>query len=57
MIEEELQREKVARNEIAEHLKDMRKYDPNKKIKLKGVDPEQPGIKGQRNLDNQIHFR
>ena len=36
-------------------IKESRKTE--KSEKRFGPHPEQPGIKGQRNLDNQIHFR
>lgn len=52
------------RKDIAEIDNYLKKKDPVKESKKTeksekrfGPHPEQPGIKGQRNLDNQIHFR
>jgi hypothetical protein len=53
----EMKEKDISRHDIAEHLIDMRGYDPSKKVKLKGAHPEQLGIKGRERIDNQIHFR
>ena len=55
---------RTIRKDIAEIDNYLKKKDPvkesrktEKSEKRFGPHPEQPGIKGQRNLDNQIHFR
>jgi len=57
MIDEELKENKIPRREIAEHIRGMRGYDPRKKVKFRGINPEQTGISGKINMDNQIYFR
>ena len=55
---------RTIRKDIAEIDNYLKEKDPvkesgkiEKSKKRFGPHPEQPGIKGQRNLDNQIHFR
>ena len=49
MIEEELWEKDVPRAEIAHHLKDMRKFEPGKKVGFKGMNPEElSSIRSQR---------